>query len=111
MISALRQRQPRQEDVAFLAFVRRHRCCSCQAPAPSQAAHVRMASAAHGKRSTGIGERPDDKWAVPLCADCHLDGARAQHRIGERAFWAEVCVDPFRVAEELYRDFKKGGMP
>lgn len=98
-------RSPRQQCPAFLRFVRRHPCCVCRAPAPSQAAHIRMAATDRGKRSTGMGEKPSDRWAVPLCRFCHLDAPLAQHRIGEARFWALVGVDPFAVAESLWTAF------
>lgn len=101
------QRQPRIECPAFLAFVRRRPCCACGAPAPSQAAHVRMGCPTIGKRNAGIGEKPSDRWAVPLCADCHLDAPDAQHRVGERAFWARVGIDPFALATKLYAQFER----
>lgn len=66
-----------------------------------------MASVEHGKRSTGIGERPDDRWCVPLCPGCHLDDDRAQHKIGEQVFWAETDLDPFEIAEGLWLEFNR----
>lgn len=101
----LRQREPREECPAFLAFVRKHRCCACGAAAPSQAAHVRMGSASHGERNFGVGERPHDRRAVPLCAYCHLDGPEAQHKIGEEKFWRIHNLDPFAIAANLWALF------
>lgn len=98
-------REPRQECPAFLVFVRTHRCCVCPAPAPSHAAHIRMAAEAHGKRSTGMQEKPHDRWCVPLCERCHLYD---QHRGGERAFWLRSGIDPFVVACRLWEEFTKG---
>jgi hypothetical protein len=45
-----------------------------------------------------MGAKPHDKWALPLCRDCH----REQHRIGERAFWSIVGINPLLLAERLY---------
>ena len=103
----LRQREPRIEDKAFLVFVREQRCCVCGAPPPVQAAHIRMASLAHGKRETGRGERPSDKWTVGLCSDCHLDGPNAQHKMGEKRFWQSHNLNPFVIAQRLYAEFKR----
>jgi hypothetical protein len=58
-----------------------------------------------GKRATGLGERPDDRWAVPLCRECHLDGQDSQHRVGEAAFWARAGLDPHAIAAGLYAEF------
>lgn len=65
-----------------------------------------MACPERGKRSTGMGERPSDRWAVPLCPDCHLDGPDAQHKGSERAFWDRAGVDPFEVAAQLWDEFQ-----
>lgn len=107
----LRQRDPRVECPAFLAFVRRQPCCACSAPAPSQAAHLRMGNPEIGKRNVGIGERPSDRWATPLCASCHLDAPGSQHNVGERAFWALLNIDPFVLAMGLYEKFERSRQP
>lgn len=106
----LRQRQPRVRDDKFLDFVRAQKCCTC-GRAPSQAAHIRTASPKHGKRHLGKSEKPDDQWCVPLCAECHLDGPQAQHKIGEERFWRlHPDVDPFATALHLYVEFKGGAI-
>jgi hypothetical protein len=102
----LRQRQPRVTDPAFLAFVRTKPCCVCVEAPPSQAAHIRMSSLALGKRECGKGEKPDDKWSVPLCPLCHLDGDVSVHRVGEEWFWRIVGLNPFAIAALLYAEFE-----
>ena len=104
----LRQRDPRVECPAFLAFVRRHACSACGAPAPNQAAHLRFTDPRYPeKRAVGIGEKPSDRWAVPLCAECHLDAPDAQHKVGEHEFWKRVGVNPFELAANLYAQFER----
>lgn len=103
-MTALRQRQPRIKDAAFLKFVRQQPCTTCGKAAPNQAAHIRMGSLAYDKRSTGAGERPSDRWSTPLCAKCHL---YTQHTMGERAFWEAHKIDPFAVAKKLFAAFNK----
>ncbi len=104
------QREPRQECPAFLAFLRTKPCCSCYAPAPSEAAHIRMGSPEHGKRSTGMQEKPHDRWALPLCAKCHRIGPRSQHGVGdERTYWLAQALDPFQIASDLWKAFAAEG--
>ena len=71
MNEPLRQRDPRVEDAKYLARIRELPCCVCGRPGPSDAAHIRMSDAAWGghwgKRSTGMQEKPSDRWALPLC--------------------------------------------
>lgn len=87
-------------DPNYLAMIRELPCLHCGME-PSEAAHVRMASAAHGKAS-GIGKRPADRWSVPLCAEHHRLARDAQHQRGEREFWDALDVNPLWVAERLY---------
>ena len=95
----LAQRDPRQRDEAFLAFVRKQPCCVCAKPAPSDAAHIRAANPMLGKRYCGKGEKPHDRFATPLCRECHAQ----QHSMAEMAFWAMVMLNPFKIAHDLYQ--------
>lgn len=101
----LRQRQPRVQDRAFLAFVRRQPCVSCHAAPPSQAMHIRGACPERDKRETGKGEKPSDRWCLAGCARCHLDGPQALHKVGEAAFFKRLRIDPFHIATMLYAQF------
>jgi hypothetical protein len=85
-----------------------------------EAAHIRYADARFRKPSVGMGEKPDDKWVVPLAADEH----RKQHSMNEQAYWRECGIDPVLVAlllfnntgndeegENIIRQFQKLGLP
>lgn len=87
-------------DAGYLANIRACPCLKCGME-PSEAAHVRMASAAHGKAS-GLQKKPADRWALPLCAGCHRLGRDAQHHRSEQQFWHEVGINPLMVCAELY---------
>lgn len=89
-------KQPRQHSDRHLEFVRGLSCLVCQDNTSTEAAHIRGVSRRAGKRQVGKGEKPDDKWAVPLCSRHHHE----QHEIGESAFW--VGQDPFFVALALW---------
>ncbi len=77
-----------------LAFVRLLTCvaCGCRPLLGIQAAHVRSGT------DGGIGMKPSDRYAVPLCTGCHGD----QHRVGELSFWAELGIDPLDTALRLW---------
>lgn len=95
----LAQRQPRIEDPAHLAFVRTLPCTVCSRPGPNDPAHLRAAARQYGKRHTGMAEKPDDKWVLPLCRTHH----DAQHRENELGWWAKMGIaDPFALAVALY---------
>lgn len=71
------KRETRFRSQRHLNHVRQHACVNCDAEAPIEAAHVRLGSGA------GIGQKPHDYYAVPLCKACH----QSQHTQGERTFW------------------------
>lgn len=88
----------RQLDPAHLALVRQCPCLVCGS-LPSEAAHVRTPSAAHGKRACGMGSKPDDKWTLPLCHQHHME----QHQEGELTFYFRLNVSPVQLSQDLYR--------
>lgn len=96
-MTALRQRAPRETDRKHLTAVRQLPCLLCRR-SPCDAAHIRIGDLLRDKRPTGKGEKPSDKWAVPLCHRCHME----QHRHGERIFWEAQRIDPIAVAIGLY---------
>jgi len=75
-----------------LMFVRQLPCVTCRKAAPSEAAHVRTGT------DGGVGSKPGDRYAVPLCAACHAK----QHRVGEITFWSALRIDPLDVAFRLW---------
>lgn len=75
---------PRNQD--YLAYIRELPCIGCdQLPNEGcEAAHVRIGGGG------GMGLKPSDYRAVPLCHGCHA----RQHSVGERTFWREVGREP-----------------
>lgn len=94
-------RSPREHDRAHLDAVRDLPCIKCGVEGFSEAAHVRMNSAAYGKR-TGTGEKPSDKWSLSLCPSCHRLDQDSQHKVGEAIFWNTLGINPLIVCQELY---------
>lgn len=92
-------KKPRQKIMAHLDFIRSLRCLITGAR-EVEAAHIRYGNMRWGKRSTGIGEKPDDQWVVPLSTKMH----REQHDFGdEELWWREKGIDPVLVAMALWR--------
>jgi len=84
-----------------LAFLRQLPCVACGRAASSEAARVRTGT------NGGVGTKPADRYAVPLCTACHAK----QHRIGELSFWSTLRIDPVNVALRLWTvsaDLKAG---
>ncbi len=94
----LRQRQPREKNDKHLAFIRTLPCLVCGDNTSTEAAHIRMAEPRAGKSSTGMAEKPHDRFTVPLCGKHH----REQHGMSEEEFWDWSLVDPIFVALALY---------
>lgn len=101
----MNQREPRLHDRGYLIWLRKRPCCICGKPAPSDACHIRFASEAYGKRPVGLGEKPDDKWAIPMCRECHT----LQHSMNEREFYRERRILPLYLAAKLYAEYGGDG--
>jgi hypothetical protein len=78
------KRSGRWRSQAHLSFVRSFHCsiADCH-ELPIQAAHVRLGSGA------GMGQKPDDWRAVPLCKSHHDE----QHSVGEETFWGDFDIE------------------
>lgn len=104
------QRQPRERDNGYLAFLRRQPCRiglvrpgTCVGPV--EACHVRYGDAARGKVNPGLQCKPADKWATSCCAGHH----REQHAAGnERAWWERYGLDGLDQAERQFAEYQRG---
>jgi hypothetical protein len=93
----LRQRQPRVHDDEYLRSIRQLPCVVCGNHIETEAAHIRFADRRAAKSYTGKQQKPDDRWAIPLCSFHH----RQQHNIGEHEFWKHYGLDPVFIALAL----------
>lgn len=91
-------KQPRQHSKKHLKFIRGLPCVVCGDNTSTEAAHIRFSCAEAGKRHVGMGEKPDDRWTVPLCGECH----RKQHRMNEWEYWQSVNRDPILISLALW---------
>lgn len=91
-------KRPRIKNEKHLAFIRSLPCVCCGNNTQTEAAHIRTGQRFFGKESTGMQEKPDDKWTLPLCHWHHAE----QHEGNELAFWKRYNVDPFVLALTLY---------
>lgn len=89
----------RVKDEAHLAFVRKLPCIA-GGNGPIDAAHIRQASAEYNKPVAGTSLKPDDCWTIPLTHGLHLGRL---HQIGEERFFAELGVNPLKVAWDLFQ--------
>lgn len=87
------KRDGRFRSQKHCGHIRQHACVVCDASAPIEVAHLRLGSGA------GMGQKPHDWQATPLCKSCHAK----QHLIGEETFWREAERDPLAIIEALIR--------
>jgi hypothetical protein len=100
---ASRFRRPRQRSGLHLKWIRTLPCAICGKQGAIHAAHLRAAAPRYGKLATGIGQKPDDSWTIPLCLEHHILGEAAQHQDQEFAFWKQHDIDPFVLALAFWR--------
>ncbi len=82
----------RKRSKAHLLFVRGQPCLICKRES-SDAHHLKFA------QPRALGRKVSDEYTVPLCRAHHQD----LHRVGnERAWWADMQVDPLPIAQELW---------
>lgn len=98
----LRQREPREHDEKHLAFIRTQPCCLPFCKREAEPAHLRMDNLAIGKELTGKGEKPHDKFCVPVCPYHHRIGVDCQHNSNEKEWWALRGIDPWKIAASLW---------
>ena len=109
----LRQREPRERDAKFLAWLHDLPCVACACalaggralpsrPGPIQAAHLRYSIPT--RPNPGMQRRPSDRYATPLCMTHHAE----QHAGSERDFWRNLGVDPFALCDSLHAAFAAG---
>jgi hypothetical protein len=101
------QREPRERDPGFLAYLRRQPCEAAHlggCSGPIEAAHIRYSDVAAG-RNPGLGRKNHDRHCTPLCRAHHQHD---QHLGAERAFWARLGKDAYATAAAHYARFKEG---
>ncbi len=73
---------PPVRDRKYLDSLRELKCVICR-KSPCDPAHVRYGSGG------GMGLKPGDDCALPLCHEHHME----QHRIGEIIFWLKYITE------------------
>ncbi len=102
------QRQARETDPGFLAYLRRQACEAralggCEGPI--EAAHIRYSDASKGAVNPGMQRKNHDRHANPLC---HQHHQHDQHKKSERAFWARLDKDAYDTAARHFAAYLKG---
>ncbi|WP_050424654.1 ERF family protein [Bradyrhizobium tropiciagri] len=83
---------PRKRSKGHLLFVREQPCLVCQ-QSPCDAHHLKFA------QPRALSRKVSDEYTVPLCRAHHHE----LHRHGnERAWWANLQIEPSRVALDLW---------
>lgn len=93
-------------DAKYLSLIRQLPCLIC-GTSPCEAAHVRLADARYEAAPTGIAIKPEDWRALPLCPRHHREGPDAQHKAGERDWYALRGIDPLPLCERLRASYER----
>jgi hypothetical protein len=96
-LSASTKKRPREKSEPHLKFVRKLPCL-ITGKYGVDPAHIRYGDPFYGKPDTGIGQKPHDRWTVPLHREVHIE----QHENNEREWWNEIGIDPLQVASALW---------
>lgn len=80
----------------YLKLVRQLSCCVCGVSAPSECHHVKAAG------GSGMGMKVDDKWTVPMCHDCHINGVERKGSRNEIGWFQRRGIDPLTLASALW---------
>jgi len=97
-----RMMQPKEDAPircpSFLQHIRGYNCACVENDPTGCAGKIQ---AAHVRRGTdgGIGSKPGDNFAIPLCEQHHRD----QHNIGEQSFEKRHGFKMLQVADRLWR--------
>jgi hypothetical protein len=91
-------KRPRVHREKHLKFIRSLPCIITGDTCTVEAAHLRMPDPRIDKRPTGMGEKPDDLWVLPLSGEMH----RKQHTMSEYEFWYHAGIDPVLYALALF---------
>lgn len=102
------QREVRERDPGFLAYLRRQPCEArhlggCEGPI--EAAHVRYSDTGKGSVNPGMGRKNHDRNANPLCRGHHQHD---QHKGAERLFWQRVGKDAYDAAAAHFAAYRGG---
>jgi len=81
-------------DLKYRAWLRTQPCSNCWFPAPSIVAHQRILGGG------GIGIKPPDSDALPLCHHCH-----ALEHAGAVTFWNQGTREKTREFVEMIVDW------
>ncbi len=108
-------RDPREHDPAYMGWISKLPCAACMVKGKAvhgvHVAHLRAGSLEHGKRETGKGEKPSDRWTTPLCPFHHINGGRKSQTYypgGEEQFWADHGICPFALCLALVDAYVAG---
>lgn len=96
-LSASKKKRPREQNENHLKFIRQLPCL-ITGKRGVDAAHIRYSDPRFGKPTTPLGQKPHDRWTVPLHREVHIE----QHEHNEREWWQSQGIDPIVVASALW---------
>ncbi|MFM7010620.1 MAG: hypothetical protein ACKO0Z_15045 [Betaproteobacteria bacterium] len=92
-----RDKRPGMSD-DHLACIRKLPCCTCLKMPGGQVSHIKDTP----DKERGMGLKSSDKWAVPQCNDCHINGVERVGTRNELAWFKTRGVDALSLASALW---------
>ena len=86
-----KKRSGRWKSQSHCTFLRKFACCVCDSITAIEVSHIRLGT------DGGLGRKPSDFYAIPLCKECHS----RLHQRGEATFYRENNIDALTLAEEF----------
>lgn len=94
------------KDPEYLHFIHQINCIICEGGRIGVSVRFRApAVEAHHAGERGLGQKADDRTAIPLCRDHHLEGKDAVHKLGKK-FWAHHGIDKQHLIKRLNDTFE-----
>lgn len=82
-------RSDRWKSQTHCTFLRKFACSACHSESGIEVSHIRIGT------DGGLGRKPSDYYAIPLCKDYHT----ALHTDGEATFYRTAKIDAHALAE------------
>lgn len=90
-------------DAEHLANIRKLVCCTCPKVSGLEAHHLKLT----GQR--GMGMRSPDKFAIPLCHECHIHGVERVGSKNELNYFSKRGIEALDLAAALWS--ARGDLP
>lgn len=83
---------------AHQALIRKLPCCTCGRMPGGQIHHLKATGL-----NRGMGTRSPDRYGVPMCHDCHINGVERTGSRNELAWFSKRGIEALELANALWQ--------